>query len=94
MKTYEVLNDDIGISKPQPVDFKSKTDIWKAIKHLPYFKEGYVVQKNNIFVKLVNSKYQEVKELRGSSSSLLYHYFYLKSQNKIRKFLSYYPRIN
>ena len=91
MKTFNLVNDDIGIPKPQPIAFKTKNDIWKSIKKLPYFKEGYTVQHGNTFIKLVNSKYQEVKELRGSSSSLLFHYFNLKKQNKIRQFLSYYP---
>jgi len=91
MTTFEAVSDDIGIPKPQPVNFKTKNDIWKSIKRLPYYKEGYVVQKGDTFIKLVNSKYQEVKELRGSSSSLLFHYFHLKKQNKVRQFLSYYP---
>ena len=91
METYEVVNDDIGIPRPQPFSFKNKNDIWKAIKRLPYYKEGFVVQKGDVFIKLVNSKYQEVKDLRGSSNSLLFHYFNLKKQNKIRSFLSYFP---
>ena len=32
-----------------------------------------------------------MKDLRGSSSSLLFHYFHLKKQNKVQDFLSYYP---
>jgi len=91
MTTFEAVSDDIGIPRPQPINFKTKNDIWKSIKRLPYYKEGYVVQKGDAFIKLVNSKYQEVKELRGSSSSLLFHYFHLKKQNKVRQFLSYYP---
>jgi len=91
MKTFESVSDDIGVPKPQSVTFKTKSDIWKSIKRLPYYKEGYVVQRGDDFIKLINLKYQEVKDLRGSSSSLLYHYFYLKSENKIRQFLSYYP---
>jgi hypothetical protein len=91
MKTFELVSDDIGIPKPQPVNLKTKNDIWKSLNRLPYYKEGYTVQRGDTFVKLVNSKYQEVKELRGSSSSLLFHYFHLKKQDKIRQFLSYYP---
>lgn len=91
METFELVTVDIGVPMPQQITFNNKSDIWKSIKRLPYYKEGYTVQKGDEFIKLINSKYQEVKELRGSSSSLLFHYFHLKKQNKIRQFLSYYP---
>ncbi len=91
MDTFEIVDVDIGVPKPEVATFTTKPDIWKEIKRLPYYKEGFVVQKGDEFVKLVNTKYQEVKDLRGSSSSLLFHYFHLKKQNKIRDFLSYYP---
>ena len=91
METYNIVDDDIGVSKAQVVTFNEKSDIWKSINHMPYYKEGYVANNGNTFIKLVNSKYQEVKELRGNSSSLLFHYFHLKKHNKIRQFLSYYP---
>ena len=91
METYEVVTDDIGIPRPPPFSFSTKTDIWKAIKHLPYYKEGFVVQKGDVFIKVVNSKYQEVKDLRGNSNSLLFNYFNLKKQSKVRSFLSYFP---
>jgi len=91
METFEVVDVDIGVSKPELVTFTSKSNIWKEIKNLPYYKEGFVIQKGDEFVKLVNAKYQEVKDLRGSSSSLLFHYFHLKKQNKVQDFLSYYP---
>jgi hypothetical protein len=91
MTTFEISLDDIGIPQATPVTFNTKSDMWKSIKRLPYYKEGYVVQNGNTFIKLINSKYQEVKDLRGSSSSLLFHYFHLKKLNKIKLFLSYFP---
>jgi hypothetical protein len=91
MTTYQLVDVDIGISKPEEVKFNTKTDMWKAVKKLPYFIEGYVVQNGSNFVKVVNNKYQSVKELRGSSNSLLFHYFFLKKKNKIKEFLTYYP---
>jgi hypothetical protein len=91
MKSYTVDINDIGVPQPSTVSFKNKGDIWKSIKILPYYKEGYVVNYENNFVKLINLKYQEVKDLRGNSNSLLFHYFWLKKQNKIKLFLSYYP---
>ena len=91
MKTFKIVYDDIGIKRPELLTFKTKKDIWKSIKSLPYNKEGYVVNYNDTFIKIVNSKYQEVKDLRGSSNSLLCHYFVLKKEKNIKKFLSYYP---
>lgn len=91
METFQTVSQDIGLPRPQEVSFNSKSDIWKSIKRMPFYMEGYVVQRGNTFIKLVNSKYQEVKELRGSSSSLLFHYFHLKKNKKIKQFLSYYP---
>ena len=94
MRTYKLVEENIGVSKPTTVSFTNKGEIWKSIKRLPFYKEGYVVKYNDMFVKLVNNKYQEVKELRGSSYSLLFHYFCLKKEHKIRKYLSYYPEVS
>ena len=94
MKTYKIVDNDIGVKKPTTVTFTNKGDIWKSIKRLPFYKEGYVVRYEDMFVKLVNNKYQEVKDLRGSSYSLLFHYFCLKKEHKIRKYLSYYPEMS
>lgn len=94
MKTFEIVDVDIGVSKPEVVKFKNKNDMWKSITKLPYFFEGYVVQNGNTFVKAVNSKYQAVKDLRGNSNSMLLHYFDLKKKNKIKEFLTYYPETN
>jgi|SaaInlStandDraft_1057018.scaffolds.fasta_scaffold04044_11 hypothetical protein len=94
MKTYKLVDVDIGVTKPDKVTFKSKTDMWKSVKNLPYFVEGYVVQNGSSFVKVVNTKYQSVKDLRGNSNSLLLHYFTLKKKNKIKEFLTYYPETN
>ena len=91
METFEVDLNNVGVAQPTPVTFKNRSDMWKSIKHLPYYKEGYVVQVGDTFIKLINSKYQEVKDLRGNSSSLLFQYFHLKKLNKIKLFLSYYP---
>lgn len=91
MTTFDLVDCDIGVQKPKTVTFSSKNDIWSSIKKLPYYNEGYVIQNNNIFIKVVNSKYNEVKELRGNSNSLFEHFFELKKQNKIKKFLFYYP---
>ena len=91
MKSYKINLDDIGIPKAPSFNFKNKNDMWKTITKLPYYKEGYVIQYMDTFIKIINSKYQEVKDLRGNSNSLLLHYFHLKKLNKIKNFLSYYP---
>lgn len=92
MKTFEIVkDDDIGIDRPHKLVFQQKRDIWNAVKRLPYYKEGYVVRKGDQYVKIINKKYQEVKNLRGSSSSLLTHFFHLRKTNKINQFLKYYP---
>lgn len=93
MKTLKLVNDDVGIQKALPANFNEKADMWKAVRKLSYWKEGFVVyhQPTQSFVKVINKKYQEVKNLRGSSSSLLYHYFDLKKKDKISHFLKYYP---
>ena len=91
MTSYKLVDVDIGVSKPEEVKFNNKSDMWKAVKKLPYFVEGYVVQNGGEFVKVVNSRYQAVKELRGSSNSLLFHYFTLKKKDKIKEFLTHFP---
>jgi len=93
MKTFNVIDVDIGIKKPEILSFANKSDIWQSIKRLPHYKEGYVVQYEDSFIKLINVKYKEVKDLRGSSHSLMFHYFCLKRENKISKYLSYYPEV-
>lgn len=91
MTTFNLVSEDIGVPRPETVLFENKNEIWKSITALPYYQEGFVVKNGDCFIKLENSKYHEVKELRGNSSSLLFHYFKLKKDKQIRKFLKYYP---
>lgn len=94
MKTFELVDEDIGLPKPEKLTsptFMTKTGIWKKIKDLSEYQEGYVVMKDGLFVKMVNSKYDEIKIMRGSSNSLLYHYLVLKKNGKRRKFLQHFP---
>jgi hypothetical protein len=93
MTTLNLVEDDIGIPKPAPVNFSNKGEMWRAVKRLQHWKEGFVVlhKPTNTYVKVINKKYQEVKNLRGSSSSLLYHFFDLRRRNKVNLFLKYFP---
>jgi len=92
MTTLKLVEDDVGIPKSSPVGFDTKADMWRAVKRLPHWKEGFVVyhKPSSTYVKVINKKYQEVKNLRGSSSSLLFHFFDLRRRNKVGLFLKYY----
>ena len=94
MNTFKLEDVNIGIKRPEKLTFSNKNEIWKSIKRMQHYKEGYVVQYNDTFVKLINIKYKEIKDLRGSSYSLLFHYFCLKKENKLRKYISYYPEMS
>jgi len=91
METFELVDEYIGIKKPNVIEFKSKEDIWKTIRELPHYREGYVIQKGDKFIKIVNKKYREIKNLRGYSHSKIQQYIDLKKNKKIRIFLQYYP---
>lgn len=59
----------------------------------PYYVMGVVVKNLNTGErsKFRNPKYEEVKQLRGNQSNLLYHYLTLRQLGKIKDFLFYYP---
>ena len=91
METFELVDTYIGIQKPNTVEFKARENIWKKIRELPYYKEGFVIQHKDKFIKIENKKYREIKDLRGNSHSVIQQYFDLKRTNKIRKFLKHFP---
>lgn len=93
MENYELVDENIGAMKPTNVNFKSKKDLFNSLKKLPTYEEGYVVRQGDRFIKVVNLKYQKVKDLRGSSGSLMFQYFKLKKDRNITKFLHYYPEM-
>lgn len=93
METFDIVDENISVSKPQVFTFPSKKDLFAKIKKLPMHKEGFVVQHNDDFIKVVNLKYQKIKELRGYSGSLIFQYFKLKKEGNITKYLSYYPEM-
>jgi hypothetical protein len=94
MKTFELVKDDIGIPRPESLKFLNKQQLFYSIKKLPSYKEGYVIRKGDTFVKVINKSYQFVKNLRGSSTSLLYHFFDLEQKKKTNLFLKYYPEFS
>lgn len=93
MSTLQIVdNDDIGLKKPICYNFKNKSEMLKNVSNLPYYKEGYVVRNGDCFVKVVNEKYKNIKDLRGNTCSLLVQYLRLrKSPRHYNKFLQYYP---
>ena len=61
------------------------------MKKFPYFREGFVIRHGTTFIKVVNIKYQDVKGLRGNTSSIIQHFFDLRREKKLQEFLRYYP---
>jgi hypothetical protein len=62
-------------------------------EHTPYYVMGIVVKnlQTGERSKFRNPKYEEVKQLRGNQSNLLYHYLTLRQTGRIKDFLFYYP---
>lgn len=91
METMEILyNDNVGLPRAKTLKFQNRKEIWGTLKKFPYFREGYVIRHGSTFIKVVNRKYQDVKSLRGNTSSIIQHFFDLRRENKMADFLRYY----
>lgn len=57
----------------------------------PYYIQGIVLKCGTMRSKIRNPKYNHIKLLRGNQAKLQYHYYYLRQNNKINEFLTYFP---
>jgi hypothetical protein len=83
-------------------NFKSSVNYtgnnWKQlIEHfytdnLPYQFQGIVIWNNKgERTKIRNTSYEKIKHLKGNSPKLQYQYYYLRQNNAVKDFLTYYP---
>jgi len=93
MQTFEIVEEDIGVPKPERVEFRNVREMYKSLGKLNYWEEGYVVfnPETRQFAKAINNEYKDVKELRGQSNSLICHYFTLMKNGNMSRFLRFFP---
>ena len=61
-------------------------------ENLPYQLQGVVIWNNKgERTKIRNPTYEKIKHLKGNSPKLQYQYYYLRQNNAVKDFLTYYP---
>ncbi len=99
----ELVDHDIGIPKPQPIDTTKYESLQQLIDHsntLDWQDPGYVVKWTDVDgtvhrAKIRNSKYEHVNSLRGNNPNVALHYLNLRSDTEnpqpFIEFTRYYP---
>ena len=97
---------DAGIDTPKKIDLVSdinyKGNSWKDLtKHFSSDNLDYTIQgvvcydnKTKTRTKLRSKNYEKVKHLKGNSTKMQYHYYYLRQRQQVGEFLKYYPEYN
>lgn len=91
-KTFEVVQDDIGISKPEYYTFDSLEHLQTELQNLEYYIPGFMVythEGNRINIKGPNYIY--VKSLKDNTQDMFGQIFKLKQNELLDEFLYYYP---
>lgn len=91
--TFDEIDTNIGVEKPRRFKkFNSYNDIISDAINNNNLDEGYMLCDNKRFrVKIKNKTYCKIKELRGNTNNLFYHYLQLRYNNLIEPYLSFYP---
>lgn len=91
-KTYEEIEIDIGIKKPNIYNLFSQKEVENAASKLPFSEEGYVVvDKNYNRVKIKSPAYVNAHRLVNNHSVNAERILSLILENEQSEFLSYFP---
>lgn len=94
LETLEEVKEDLGeIENPKVfTHFKSYQEIIDDCNSNENLEEGYMLcDKHGNRLKVKNSSYNRVKELRGNTNNLFYRYLELRYDNMVDTYLSFYP---
>jgi len=91
-RTFQEIDQDIGVPKPQTYSFNSLKEAVEAAKALPFSEEGYVVvDKNWNRVKIKSPAYVSVHHLSNNGRVNKKRILELISINEHKEFLTYFP---
>lgn len=84
------LDNDIGINKPEQLNFTDKSEVTNFVSNLnPYESPGVIIfLPGNVQVKLNNSEYQRLFNIRGNQASVKFRYIQLRNDKDKTKELS------
>jgi hypothetical protein len=74
-------------------DEKSLLDLLRNNTELNENYIGYIITHNDTNLKytLIDPKYKELQEIRGTHPNMVFHYICLRKANKVTEFLKYFP---
>jgi hypothetical protein len=99
LDTLEVdLSFDIGVRKPQTLEYQGYEKILEDANKLEYYKEGFVLHsgdEQNKMMKIKSKNYLKCCRMRGNNNNILFHYLELRynainNGNDIENFLKYF----
>lgn len=89
MTTLEIIDDDIGV--PKPTRYYNQTIDELLLAANDAMKMGFIVcDKDGKKAEIQTDNYKMVRELRGNSNNLFYHYLCLRKSGLVDAFLKYY----
>ena len=89
---YIFLNSNIKFANKYPVaNFEELKDYYTSGNAVYHCVGCFLYSKDGMRSKIRNSKYEEVRKLRGNHPKLQFNYLTLKQENKVEEFLQYYP---
>ena len=90
------LEDDIGVTKPQSLEFKNVEELEKYVKNVDYMKtQGLIVfTENNKQYKILNDNYDELFKARGNQPSINFRYLQVRmDKDMVDKLYYLYPEM-
>lgn len=74
-------------------DEESLLSLLKSNSEINETSIGYIITHNDTNIKytLIDPKYKELQEIRGTHPNILFHYICLRKTNKVKDFLKYFP---
>jgi len=91
-KTFEEVNDDIGVSKPEFYTFDSLEHLKTELKELNYYVPGFMIYTDkDKRISIKGPNYIYVKSLKQNTQDMFGQIFNLKQKELLDEFLYYYP---
>lgn len=84
------LNTNILYPQRYPIDNYDNLSLYYNNEQTPFYCVGVVINSKIGRSKIRNQNYENIRELRGNQSRLMYHYLTLRKNSRVKDFLTFY----
>ena len=86
METMEEVEENINIPHPKEICYTSYEDMLNEVRGYVYFRQGIVIKKGNMRIKITSPQYTIVKNVRGNTRNIKLRYIQLINKEDIHVF--------